>query len=243
MVKRRRLLGVLGGMGPLATADFMRKLTEMTPASRDQEHVPVLVYSNPQIPDRSTAIVGRGESPLPALLDGIARLQDGGAEAIAIPCNTAHYWYDEMAAASRVPILHIVGSVCGVLRHKGISGGTVGVMGTAGTLHTGIYQDYLERSGYRCVLPSEAEMAELVMPGIVSVKAGDIPGAKKTLGAAADRLAERGARMVVLGCTEIPLALADASPEAAARYVDSTAALAQACLDWAFDKDKTGAAA
>lgn len=236
-----KLLGVLGGMGPLATADFMRKLTELTPASRDQDHVPVLVYSNPQVPDRSTAIMGKGESPLPALLDGIARLQDAGAEAIAIPCNTAHYWYDEMIAASRVPILHIVGSVCEALRRKGIAGGTVGVMGTAGTLHTGIYQDYLQRSGYACVLPSETEMAELVMPGIVSVKAGDVPAAKRVLSDAARHLAERGAQMVVLGCTEIPLALADASPEAAARYVDSTAALAQACLAWA--RGQSGAAA
>lgn len=236
-----KLLGVLGGMGPLATADFMRKLTELTPATRDQDHVPVLVYSNPQVPDRSTAIMGKGESPLPALLDGIARLRDAGAKAIAIPCNTAHYWYDEMVAASRVPILHIVGSVCEALRRKGITGGTVGVMGTAGTLHTGIYQGYLQRSGYACVLPSETEMAELVMPGIVSVKAGDVPAAKRVLSDAARRLAERGAQMVVLGCTEIPLALADASPEAAARYVDSTAALAQACLAWA--RGQSGAAA
>lgn len=236
-----KLLGVLGGMGPLATADFMRKLTELTPASRDQDHVPVLVYSNPQVPDRSTAIMGKGESPLPALLGGIARLQDAGAEAIAIPCNTAHYWYDEMVAASRVPILHIVGSVCDVLRGKGIAGGTVGVMGTAGTLHTGIYQGYLQRSGYNCVLPSDAEMTELVMPGIVSVKAGDLPAAKRVLGAAAQRLADRGAQMVVLGCTEIPLALADTSPEAAARYVDSTAALAQAALAWA--RGQSGAVA
>jgi aspartate racemase len=236
-----KLLGVLGGMGPLATADFLRKLTEITPASRDQDHIPVLVYSNPQVPDRSTAITGKGESPLPALLDGIARLQDGGAEAIAIPCNTAHYWYDEMKAASRVPILHIVGSVCDVLRGKGIAGGTVGVMGTAGTLHTGIYQGYLQRNGYMPVLPSDAEMAELVMPGIVAVKAGDLTTAKRDLGRAARLLAARGAQMVVLGCTEIPLALADASPEAAARYVDSTAALAQASLAWA--RAKSGVAA
>ncbi|MGE0093535.1 MAG: aspartate/glutamate racemase family protein [Alphaproteobacteria bacterium] len=237
-----KLLGVLGGMGPLATADFMRKLTELTPASRDQDHIPAVVYSNPQVPDRSTAIMGKGESPLPALLEGIARLQSAGAEAIAIPCNTAHYWYDEMAAASRVPILHIVGGVCDVLRGKGIDGGAVGVMGTAGTLHTGIYQGYLQRSGYTCVLPSEAEMAELVMPGIVSVKAGDLAAAKRVLGDAARRLGDRGARMIVLGCTEIPLALADASPEATARYVDSTAALAQACVAWAHGRSGAAAA-
>lgn len=237
-----KLLGVLGGMGPLATADFMRKLTELTPASRDQDHIPALVYSNPQVPDRSTAIMGKGPSPLPALLDGITRLQDAGAEAIAIPCNTAHYWYDEMAAASRIPILHIVGSVCDVLRSKGVDGGAVGVMGTAGTLHTGIYQGYLERSGYSCVLPSEMEMAELVTPGIVSVKAGDLISAKRVLSDAARRLGERGARMIVLGCTEIPLALADASPEAAALYVDSTAALAQASVAWALGRNGAEAA-
>lgn len=234
----RRLLGVLGGMGPLATADFMRKLTELTPATRDQDHIPTLVYSNPQVPDRSTAIMGQGESPLPALLEGVARLQAAGAEAIAIPCNTAHYWYDEMTAESRVPILHIVGSACEALRRRGIDGGTVGVMGTAGTLRTGIYQGYLARNGYACVLPSESDMTGLVTPGIAAVKAGDLGSARRVLGEAADRLVAAGARMVVLGCTEIPLALADASPEAAARYVDSTAALAQACLAWARGEGK-----
>ena len=94
------VLGVLGGMGPLATVDFLRKLIEETPAARDEDHLPVIAWSVPQIPDRPAAITGNGESPLPALLAGVHTLKAAGAVALAIPCNTAHYWYDDMAGTA-----------------------------------------------------------------------------------------------------------------------------------------------
>src|SRR5690606_28553292 len=101
------LLGVLGGMGPLATVDFLSKLIEETAAGRDDDHVPVVVYSVPQIPSRPAAIVSGGPSPLPAMLDGVRTLKGAGATVLAIACNTAHYWYDDLAAAAGIPIVHI----------------------------------------------------------------------------------------------------------------------------------------
>lgn len=97
----RRLIGVLGGMGPLATIDFMQKVIDATPAERDQDHVPLIVYSVPQIPDRVGAACAGTDEPLPAMLAGIRTLEKAGVEAIAIACNTAHAWYDQLAASTR----------------------------------------------------------------------------------------------------------------------------------------------
>ena len=101
------MLGILGGMGPLATADFYAKLIAQTPAARDQDHVPVVIYAVPQVPDRTAALLRGGATPVPALLAGLRTLVAAGAQAIAMPCNTAHAWFDELAAQSPVPLLHI----------------------------------------------------------------------------------------------------------------------------------------
>ena len=113
-------IGVLGGMGPLATVDFMRKVIDLTPARRDQEHLPLIVYSVPQVPGRSACILEGAASPLPAMLRGIRTLAQAGAECIAIPCNTAHHWYDELARESRCPVLHIVDAACAAMERGGV---------------------------------------------------------------------------------------------------------------------------
>ncbi|HYF17995.1 MAG TPA: amino acid racemase, partial [Ramlibacter sp.] len=103
-----RVLGVLGGMGPLAGATFMTRLTLLTPAERDQDHIPAVLWSDPRVPDRTAARLAGGEDPLPWLLRGIAGLEQAGCGAVVIPCNTAHGWYEEMREATMLPILHIV---------------------------------------------------------------------------------------------------------------------------------------
>src|SRR5689334_7763772 len=105
---QERVLGVLGGMGPLASAQFMARLTLLTPAAHDQDHVPAVLWSDPRVPDRTAARLAGGADPLPWLLRGIRGLEAAGCGAIAIPCNTAHGWYEPMQAATRLPILHIV---------------------------------------------------------------------------------------------------------------------------------------
>src|SRR5580693_7157836 len=123
-----KILGVLGGMGPLASAQFMLRLTLLTPASRDQEHVPAVLWSDPRVPDRTAGKLGGGADPLPWLLRGVRGLRAAGCGAIAIPCNTAHGWFDEMAAEG-LPILHIVDAAAVALRQVAPEG-VVGVMGT-----------------------------------------------------------------------------------------------------------------
>src|ERR671937_468722 len=163
------LLGVLGGMGPLATVDFLRKLIEETPASRDADHVPVVVYSVPQIPDRPAAIIGDGPSPLPEMAAGVRVLARAGASCIAIPCNTAHYWFDELAREAGAPILHIADAACDALARRGGSP-TVGVIGTRGTIAAGFYQERLTARGLQVVLSSDSDLTDFVLPAIAAVK-------------------------------------------------------------------------
>ncbi len=227
-----RVLGVLGGMGPLASAEFMRRLTLLTPAGRDQDHVPAVLWSDPRVPDRTAARLSGGEDPLPALLRGIRGLEAAGCDAVAIPCNTAHGWFEAMRAATRLPILHIVDAAAAELERLGVAEGPVGVMGTAGTLAMGLYQERLAARGWTCLVPTPGEMAALVTPAIAEVKANRVADAYAPLAEAAGRLAARGARAVVLGCTEIPLGIA-AGPALPIPVCDTLDALARAAIGWA----------
>jgi aspartate racemase len=229
-----RILGVLGGMGPLASAEFMRQLTLLTPAERDQDHIPTILWSDPRVPDRTAARQGRGPDPLPALIRGIRGLEAAGCGAIAIPCNTAHGWIDGMRAATRLPIIHIVEASAEALHRQGIPPSPIGVMGTAATLAMGLYQEGLRADGWEVAIPTEEEMARWVSPGIALVKANRVAESHAPLAEAARALAARGARAVVLGCTEIPLGIA-AGPALPFPVIDTIEALALASIRWARD--------
>jgi aspartate racemase len=227
-----RVLGVLGGMGPLASAHFMLRLTLLTPATRDQDHIPAVLWSDPRVPDRTVGKLGGGADPLPWLLRGIAGLQNAGCGAIAIPCNTAHGWYDDMCDSARVPVLHIVDAAAAELRRMGIGSGTIGLMGTQATLAMRLYQDRLGSLGWDCIVPSRDEMTGLVSPAIALVKANRVADAYGPLAGVVRSLAARGASCVVLGCTEIPLGI-QAGPAPELPVVDTIDALARAAIGWA----------
>ena len=229
-----KVLGVLGGMGPLASAHFMLRLTLLTPAERDQEHIPAVLWSDPRVPDRTAASLGTGPDPLAWLLRGINGLKAAGCGAIAIPCNTAHGWFDPMIRSAEMPILHIVDAAATELRRIGISRGCVGLMGTAATLAMRLYQDRLEAEGWQVVEPEPGQMARLVTPAIAAVKANRITEAYTPLAEVVNSLAARGATAVVLGCTEIPLGI-QAGPADALQVpvIDTIDALARASIAWA----------
>ncbi len=225
-------LGILGGMGPAATADFLRKIVERTQAQRDQDHIPIVVCSVPQVPDRSAAILDGGPSPLPAMLRGVRTLEAAGAAAIAIACNTAHYWIDDLQRATAVPILHIADAVVRELDAIDPRPHGVGLVATRGTLHAGFYQRRLGAAGHRCLASTPEELDELVMPGIGLVKGGRIDEGARLLHTAVRQLADRGAQAVVLACTEVPVALDRLAPESLPACVDASLALADACVRW-----------
>jgi len=202
MTKR---LGILGGMGPAASAEFVNRLIAQTPATCDQEHIPFVLWNNPQIPDRSTSLRNGDDRPLSFLLEGVQILKAARCDLIVIPCNTAHFWYDNMVKM-KVPIVHIVDSVADALRDVGATG-TIGVMGTQATVELGLYQYKLNKAGWSCIVPSKEEMDTLVQPAIDLIKSGDMSRAYDMFMVVIDSLIARGARAVVLGCTEIPLAV------------------------------------
>lgn len=241
MAEPERIVGVLGGMGPLATLDFLHKLIAATPAARcDQEHVPVLACSIPQIPDRTAAFRGQGESPLAAMVAHGRRLKAGGAGLVVMPCNTAHLWFDAVEQALQLPMLHIVDATLEAAAARVGGGAPLGLLATDATVASGLYVNRGARAGtaFAWLQPTAAEMLEAVMPGIAAAKAGRLDDGRERLAAAARALRRRGAQAVVLGCTEIPLVLDEAS--AGLPVVDATAALAGAAVRWAGGRSGAG---
>jgi aspartate racemase len=208
------MIGILGGMGPLATADFFSKVIAATPAKRDEDHVPLLIQSDPRIPGRPAAILRGGESPLPALMAGRDRLIAAGAIALAMPCNTAHVWLPELRQGCPVPFLSIVDASCDEAAARAKPGAAIGIIGTEATLKSRLFDSELAKRGFKPVLPTEEELRDLILPAIEQVKAG--------------RAAEGGE----LACTETPLALDAIASPLRERCVDTNAALARTCVAW-----------
>jgi aspartate racemase len=228
---RGKALGVLGGMGPLATADFLQKLVLATRAGRDQEHIPVIVYGDCTTPDRTAAVLGTGPSPLPQLTEGIEFLNAARVSAIAIPCNSAHCWHQEMADASLAPVLHIVEASARQVQRNNRKTQRVGVLSTEGTHRMGIYKATLEKMGFEVIAPTQEEFELLVSPGIADIKANRLQDAEAKFDSAADKLIARGAQQIILGCTEIPLGMQKRAAANPSTIVDSTQALVNAVLD------------
>jgi aspartate racemase len=199
-------LGILGGMGPAASAEFVNRLVAQTPATCDQDHIPFVLWSDPAIPDRSTSLRNGDNKPLPFLLDGLKGLKDAGCDLIVIPCNTAHFWFREFNKVI-VQVIHIVDSVAYALKDAGVANGTIGVMGTQATVELGLYQNHLNGYGWNCITPNREEMDFFVQPAIDLIKSGKLVEARPLLMKVIHSLIDQGARAVVLGCTEIPLAI------------------------------------
>ena len=226
-------LGILGGMGPAAGIDLCRKIVDQHPASRDQDHIPFILYSVPQIPDRTEALLRDGASPLDGMLDGVHALEQSGVGCIAIACNTAHAWLDALRHRTHLPVLDVVEAVAGELSTCVAPGASIGLMATEGTHHANVYRPRLEALGYRFVSAGEplAHQA-LVNEGIRLTKAGEIRRGGEALAMAMEQLLAAGAQRVILGCTEIPVALATCETPLGRFGLDASAALARACIAW-----------
>jgi aspartate racemase len=224
-------LGVIGGMGPLATADFLKKLAQYTPAGTDQEHIPVLLYGDCTVPDRTLHILGKGPSPMPKLLAGIDFLNRAGVAAICVACNSSHSWFAELKAASAAPLLNIIEATAREVRRKNPSARRVGVLSTQGLHRIGLYPRTLESLGFSVLSPTGDEFERFVSPGIAHVKAGRLDEAGIAFRSATAALTDRGAEAIIMGCTEIPLGMQHQCAETPSLFVDSTEALALAAVE------------
>jgi aspartate racemase len=219
------VIGVLGGMGPEATVDFMAKVIALTPADKDQDHIRMLVDHNPAVPNRQTAILDGGKDPGPVLAEMAKRLELAGADILVIPCNTAYAFAASVQEAVSIPLISIIDVTIDSVLQRDSSIENIGVLATNGCLQAGVYQEALRNRSLSPVLPSDDELAELMLL-INKIKAGDkseaITAAMRKL---ADALTSRGAEAIVAGCTEIPLVLDESMLSVA--LISSTDALAE----------------
>ncbi|MFI5262171.1 MAG: aspartate/glutamate racemase family protein [Candidatus Limnocylindrales bacterium] len=206
---RPRTVGIVGGMGPLATADFYRRMVEATQAGRDQDHLRVIIDSHPQIPDRSgVGEPGAGdESPIPHLIESIDLLQRAGAELLVMACNAAYAFLPDLVAAASVPIIDWPGEAARGVRQRQPGLTTIGVLATDGTLAHGLYQQAFRALGIAVLPPAEGAQRRVmaVIYGPDGVKAGgpDQARLRRELQAITADLARRGADAVLLACTEL----------------------------------------
>lgn len=229
-----RMIGILGGMGPEATIDLYRRILALTPVTKDQDHIRVLIYSNPKIPDRSLAIAEGGESPLDALIESAILLERAGAGIIAMPCNAAHYYLPEMQKKVSIPFLDMVAETRENLVQKLPSAKIVGLLASLGGARSGVYGRSLAEAGIDVLIPSDAEQEE-IEKCVAQVKAGiHNRSTQKTFQSIGTRLFKSGAEAVILGCTEVPLAFDP--DEVDYPTLNSTRILAEAAVNWALGK-------
>jgi len=194
------IVGIIGGMGPLSTVEFLKRIVEKTPAEKDQDHIRIIVDFNSKVPDRTAHILGKGESPLPYLLDSVDRLTRAGVDVIFISCNTAHYYIEDMRRRSSVPIVDLVEEGLKILKKRGIN--KILLLATEGTIRSGIYRTRGEKVGIEIVDPDD-HMLNTTMRVIYSVKSGKIDDAKKHWKELSKSLKEE--QEILLGCTELPV--------------------------------------
>ena len=217
-----KVVGVLGGMGPEATVDFMAKVIALTPATKDEDHVRMMVDHNPKIPNRQAAILNDGEDPGPDLAAMAVRLEAAGADFLVIPCNTAHVFEDHVLAAVGIPLVSIIDVTVAAIGERCSGADAVGVLATDGCLHADIYQKALKRAGLRPLLLDNGELDDLIAKIKAGDKGEDVSRAMRDL---ANTLVKQGAQAIIAGCTEIPLVLDEASLDVP--LISSTDVLAQ----------------
>ena len=227
LTRPAKTLGVLGGMGPAACAEFLRILARDCPAHDDSQHPKIIMLSDPETPDRSNGIMGLGSDPLPVIRRNLLQLAEWGADVLAVPCNTAHYFIDRFREELPVPLIHIVEET--VKAAKELSQGNCSwLLATDGTQKSLIYPSCAEKMRYHFLKPS-AEQQERVQKCVRLVKAGDMKAAGETMHDVVLELWGERDVPVTMGCTELPLAYT-ASGLPLERQVSSLKALSDACI-------------
>ena len=204
---KEKVIGILGGMGPEATVDLFRRIIQATPAEKDQDHIRVIIDSNAKIPDRTAAIIGEGISPLPEIVKTAKNLERAGADFIVIPCNTAHYYFEELKKSVGIPILNMVDLTAQTIRKRFPNVKKAGVIGTTGTVMAGIYNRALEKNGVKVIYPPQGLQDEVMKAIYSNIKAGRILKGKEIIADVATHLIKEGAEIIICGCTEVSLVL------------------------------------
>jgi len=224
-----KTIGILGGMGPLATADLFKKIITLTDASKDNEHIYIIVENNTKIPDRTDYIINNGEDPTKHMIKSAIRLEMMGSDVIVMPCNTAHYFYDEIIKYVDIPFINMIVETAEETK-KLYSNKKIGLLATEGTYRAGIYDRVFTEYGLELVKP-DAEKEKYVMELIYGIKSGkkniDLTNFQTVL----SEFKKQGAEAFILGCTELPVAFEKFNIEE--KYIDPTKILACSAIKFA----------
>lgn len=228
-----KIIGIIGGMGPLATVDLFKKIVLYTQASCDQEHIHLIIDNNTEIPDRTSYIISNGENPEKYLIESAIKLQAMGADALIMPCNTAHYFFDKIQAQIKIPLLNMVEETAKEIKRINPYTSKVGLLATEGTYQTLIYDKVFEKYGLQLVKPRK-ESIKYVMELIYSVKEGKTNLDLTNFLSVISQLKEMGSEILILGCTELPVAFEMYNIRE--NYVDPTKVLAISAIRFAGKK-------
>jgi len=225
--QRKKSIGILGGMGPMATVDMFQKITELTDAHCDQEHVRVYIDSHSPMPDRGTFLCGSGEDPVPYMVDSIQKLESCGADCIVMPCNTAHCFMsrlrDRFTTAAFLDMIEVTAEACA----RRYPGKKAGILGTVKTIESGLYRDSLARLGEGSVDPDAGGKA-LLMEMIFGIKAGIAYSDPAPFNDMLRDMRDRGAEYFILGCTELPIIIGQLG--ITGTFVDAAVEVAKAAI-------------
>jgi aspartate racemase len=225
---QEKCAGVLGGMGPDATVDFMNRLIRLVDAKEDNDHIRCIVDNNPKVPSRIKALFEGGkEDPAPCLMDMARRLEAWGADFLVMPCNTAHHYHEQIRSAVRIPVLNMISLAAKAVRQKFPQLRKVGILATTATVKVGLYEKAFAELGIETLYPDAPEQAELLAL-IKSIKAGQLGEAERAALIAAGRhVLDKGAQAVVLACTELSVI---APQKGELPFVDASQVLAEATI-------------
>ena len=223
--QQEKCAGVLGGMGPDATVDFMNRLIRLVDAEEDSDHIRCIVDNNPKVPSRIKALFEGGkEDPAPCLMDMARRLEAWGADFLVMPCNTAHHYHGQIQSAVRIPVLNMIKLAAEAVRQKFPNLRKVGILATSATVKVGLYEKVFGELGIETLYPDASEQAELLAL-IKSIKAGQLGQAQRAALITAGRhVLEKGAQALVLACTELSVI---APQRGELPFVDASQALAE----------------
>ena len=223
---KKKVLGIIGGVGPLATMLLGEMIVKRTKAKTDQQHVNMVITNNTSIPDRTTYILDRSKAnPVPVMISDAAKLKSIGAEVLAVPCNTAHSFYHDIQQGADMQVLHMINETA--KRAAQIGAKKVGILATTGTLITSVYQLACQNAGVQPIVPDE-ETQEMVMSVIYDdVKAGrpvDFLKWQQII----NKLEGLGCDRIILGCTELSIVKKELNLDET--YIDSLMVLAESAI-------------
>lgn len=224
MIHDKKVLGVIGGMGPMATVDLFKKIVENTKADSDAEHIHILIDNNISVPDRTKSILSGSDAPLEYLTESARRLSDAGADVIIIPCNTSHFFLDRLKADTGLCFVSMTEATAAAAAKTGIH--CAGLLATNGTIAAGVYEKAFDKFGIELVKPSEEGQRQVMSLIYDEVKAGR-PTHPEALEPELKSMESRGAELFILGCTELPMAFEKTENH---KFLDPTMILARAAI-------------